>query len=67
VLEGCGFRIRDFCVNVYNVLKSFKIYKKKIFCLQNKMYVWLVTISCEESTEEMSLGTYGEGGRGALT
>lgn len=31
------------------------------------MYVWLVTISCEVSTEEMSLGTYSEGGRAALT
>ena len=28
------FRIRDFCTNVYNVLKRFKIYKKLI-CLQN--------------------------------
>jgi hypothetical protein len=56
------FRIRDFCINVYNVLKPFKIYKKNCSAFKTN-----VTISCEVSTEEMSLGTYGEGGRAALT
>jgi len=51
---------------VYNVLNPFKIYIKTVLP-SKQMYVWLVTISCEVSTEEMSLGTYGAGGRAALT
>ena len=60
--------MREFCTNECNVLNPFVFCEEKRTVLSSaEMYVWLVTVSCETSSEEMLLRTHGEGGRAALT